>query len=356
MKTTMYYRAFAIVALAITSVSTVSCDRGARAARVPLAPNVKCHTPGCDGYVLIPYVNVSTKYGTGCLGNLYGGTTPRPDPAPLSYLVNDIGKPGFPHLNADELRLIRSIQSYVHSDTLRLAWLAGTRRLIVFDATDGPCSVTGYEVLTGPCNAFYAPGENPYATVGAPAEAFPSCKRPWVRQEWFETYSVTSDAIVATLTPKQKRWLRLIHQTPVYHTAWPFLRFTKPISPNGPDSPPLIVFSADDWSALADVRARFHVIGEPCDRLFTPALHKYVPPFESSCANPTPEPVSGAAALLTPTSSDPMYSSQGSKSALEPIPAATPSVYPVPSAYTAPAKLPPTHKVLRFSVQHPTVT
>jgi hypothetical protein len=82
---------------------------------------------------------------------------------------------------------VRRIGHYVHSKTLRIAWLTPTgqsvnRQFIVFDATDGPClnAALGYPVLNGSCNEFYEPGENPYDTEAAPDCLQPSV-RPWMQ-------------------------------------------------------------------------------------------------------------------------------------------------------------------------------
>lgn len=100
------YRVLASAVLLASLLCNVGCDRRAKATNITVAPNVKCHTPGCDGYILIPYVLTRTKYGVGCLGNLYGGTTPKPEPPPLSYLAKDIGRPGFPILSGDERQAV----------------------------------------------------------------------------------------------------------------------------------------------------------------------------------------------------------------------------------------------------------
>ncbi len=62
---------------------------------VPLAPNITCASD-CRGYNVHPYVLKRSRYGVTCLGNVPRGTIPNQDPRPQSYLVRDIGKPGFP--------------------------------------------------------------------------------------------------------------------------------------------------------------------------------------------------------------------------------------------------------------------
>jgi hypothetical protein len=100
----------------------------------------------------------------------------------LSYSIDELGKPGVPDLTGSEDRVLHRIERYVRPGTLRFAWVDAWKPndFIVFDATDGPCAdfALGYEVLNGPCDQFYEPGENPYATHAGPAEGV-SCKRPW---------------------------------------------------------------------------------------------------------------------------------------------------------------------------------
>ncbi len=158
---------------------------------VPLAPNITCEFPGCTIYNVAPYVLTRSRYGIGCLGNVPPGTRPHQRLPPQSYAVADIGKPGFPVLGPSEAKMVHSIQRYVHSKTLRLAWL-GSREpgvkgeFIVFDATDGPCSAGayGYLVLNGDCNEYYEPGESPYGTHPGPGGCAETEHRPWMTTEW----------------------------------------------------------------------------------------------------------------------------------------------------------------------------
>ncbi|MBV9270101.1 MAG: hypothetical protein JO165_03345 [Candidatus Eremiobacteraeota bacterium] len=167
------------------SIAIVGRSQSQRVVRgVPLAPNVHCGDPDCGSYNVDPYILFKTRYGIGCLGKVPPGTTPNPQPPPQSYAVADIGKRGFPNLTHDEADTVARIRSYIHSNSLRIAWVDSTtkRGFIVFDATDGPCEVwaLGYPVLNGSCNEFYEPGENPYATRAGPG-CFPSdLKRPWM--------------------------------------------------------------------------------------------------------------------------------------------------------------------------------
>ena len=137
-------------------------------------------------------MQVSSRYGVACHRFVYPGTTPNPNPPPLSYSVKDIAKPGVPTLTADESAVLRRIRRYVHSETLRFAWVSNWKSndFIVYDATDGPCAnfALGYEVLNGPCDVFYEPGENPYSThPGPPRESRVGVlgESPYVSAEFF---------------------------------------------------------------------------------------------------------------------------------------------------------------------------
>lgn len=171
-----------MIAAAVTTACASS--RGESSPRtfagVPLAPNVHCADSACRSYNVDPYVLTRSRYGVGCLGNVPPGTTPRSDPPPQSYPASAVGKPGFPALAPSERSMLRRIQRYVHSKTLRLAWV-GNHEFIVFDALDGPCEVSapGYTVLNGTCNEVYEPGENPYDTHGVPGCFF--TPPPWMR-------------------------------------------------------------------------------------------------------------------------------------------------------------------------------
>ena len=97
---------------------------------------------------------------------------------PPSYRAADIGKAGVPTPHTRDLRMLRRIQRYVHSKTLRFTDLAG--EFLVYDAKDGPCigSAPGYFVLNGACNEYYMPSSERDYTV-----AVPGCldaPRPWI--------------------------------------------------------------------------------------------------------------------------------------------------------------------------------
>lgn len=150
---------------------------------VPLAPSVRCASSDCRTYNVLPYVLTRSKYGVGCLGNVPPGSMPNQEPPPQSYSAEDIGKPGMRQLTAGEASMLQRIRHYVHSKTLRVAWVDGATTpggFIVFDATDGPCygNPGGYSVLNGTCNEGYQPGETPYHTI-AESGCFQS-PRPWL--------------------------------------------------------------------------------------------------------------------------------------------------------------------------------
>jgi hypothetical protein len=173
----------ALVGIAAVMRMNVGSGQSQRTVRgVPLAPNVRCGDPRCSTFNVYPYVRTRSHYGIGCMGDVPPGTTPNPKPPPQSYSAADIGKRGFPMLTEDEAATVKRIERYIHSKTLRIAWVSGGSEFIVFDATDGPCEVwaLGYKVLNGGCNEFYQPGENPYDTHPAP-DCFPrDMHRPWM--------------------------------------------------------------------------------------------------------------------------------------------------------------------------------
>ena len=101
----------------------------------------------------------------------------------MSYLVSDIGKSGVPQLSVRERATIETIRRHLRSKTLRFAWIehhTATSEFIVFDASDGPCTIgsLGYPVISGTCNEYYKPGENPYETFAAPGDSIARCYRP----------------------------------------------------------------------------------------------------------------------------------------------------------------------------------
>ena|ERR1017187_8724293 len=107
-------------------------------------------------------------------GYLGPGIKHDPSPAPISYQVSDVGKTRVPALNHHEMALLKKIEHYVHSQTLRFEFITNKldrHRMIFFDAVQGACigNAPGYHVLNGACNEYYEPGENPRYTVGIPS-------------------------------------------------------------------------------------------------------------------------------------------------------------------------------------------
>lgn len=103
---------------------------------------------------------------------------------PITYAAADVGKPGVPILTASERAVLRRIEHYVKSDTLRIGWIdyaTTPRHFIVFDASDGPCDIGthAYKVLNGTCNEDYGPADNPYATEPAP-DCYGVTPYPWM--------------------------------------------------------------------------------------------------------------------------------------------------------------------------------
>ncbi len=114
------------------------------------------------------------RLGVQCSAWTPPGTAPDPADVQTSYQASDVGKPGVPKLGGSDRDLLRKIQHYVHSKTLRIAFLDNERdhrRMIVFDAVQGPCmdDAPGYHVLNGACNEYYEPGETPRWTHGIPS-------------------------------------------------------------------------------------------------------------------------------------------------------------------------------------------
>jgi hypothetical protein len=124
-----------------------------------------------------PEVRVG-KYGVGCLT-----FQDRTHFSNVSYSVDDMGKPGTPKLTSDEVGVVRRIQKYVHSKTLRFAFLKTEEPFVIFDATFGPCddSAPGYWVMNDPSpDTFFEPGEAPAFEHPIPGEVAPTAG-PWMR-------------------------------------------------------------------------------------------------------------------------------------------------------------------------------
>lgn len=105
---------------------------------------------------------------------------------PPSYLANSIGRPGIPHLNETQRAQILEIMKYVHSSTLRFAFVGG--EFVVYDAKGGPCIGSPYSVMNFGCNEFYsttdfdsASAEGTHAGLFGRTGACTQGLRPWTR-------------------------------------------------------------------------------------------------------------------------------------------------------------------------------
>ncbi len=128
-----------------------------------------------------PEVQVG-KYGIACLT-----VQQRTTPGETSYDVENIGKQGVPALTREQISMVRPIQRYIQSRTLRFTFVHMQPHFVVFDATDGPCAdfAPGYWVLNDPRpDSFYEPGEAPGFVHAVPGEDAPT-PGPWMRPEVF---------------------------------------------------------------------------------------------------------------------------------------------------------------------------
>ncbi len=98
-----------------------------------------------------------------------------------SYSASDVGERGVPKLSRDDSHMLRRIEEYVHSTTLRFAFVGGS--FVVYDAVAGPCSpqAPGYFNLAGGCNEYYTPPLDINATHAEPDCLFPP--RPWIAHD-----------------------------------------------------------------------------------------------------------------------------------------------------------------------------
>jgi hypothetical protein len=156
---------------------------------VPTVTTIQCIHSVCRPYHDVPWREARSRYGIACLPPQ--GEPDRnlnPAPPPESFAVTDMAKPGFPNLAPSEASLVRVIQRYVRSSTLRIAWLPPDRyrrrqRFIIFDAVGGPCSTAfAYRVLNGGCNEMYQASVSQYATWAAPGCA-KMTPPPWTTAE-----------------------------------------------------------------------------------------------------------------------------------------------------------------------------
>lgn len=98
-----------------------------------------------------------------------------------SYSIADVGKPGVPKLSRSDSNVLHGIEEYIHSATMRFAFVGG--RFIVYDAITGVCSpqAPGYFNLAGACNEYYTPPLDITATHAEPDCLFPP--RPWIAHD-----------------------------------------------------------------------------------------------------------------------------------------------------------------------------
>lgn len=94
-----------------------------------------------------------------------------------SYSVADIGKSGVPALTRDERTVAAKIRHYMRSPLLRFAFVGG--EFIVFDAVQGPCGGSVYDVLNGHCEE-YSPTDNLGYTTAASVEGCRGTPPPWM--------------------------------------------------------------------------------------------------------------------------------------------------------------------------------
>ena len=99
------------------------------------------------------------------------------DVGPPSYSVRDIGKSDVPKVSAANVTMGRAIMRYVHPATLRFAYVP---HFIVFDARNGMCSDTPYDVLNMvACNTVYQTTNVKHGEFAAPGGCFDH-PRPWI--------------------------------------------------------------------------------------------------------------------------------------------------------------------------------
>jgi hypothetical protein len=153
-----------------------SYERETVAHPIPIARNCG-NPPRCT-----PEVPVG-RYGIACIP--FEGPSP---PGTASFSVADAGKQGVVKLSPSQFRLVRLMQHFIRSSTLRFAvgpfgpW--GRPALIVFDATEGPCyaGALGYFVLNdADGNTFYQPGEAADHIHAGPGDIRAS-PGPWCRR------------------------------------------------------------------------------------------------------------------------------------------------------------------------------
>lgn len=116
------------------------------------------------------------QYGTACLT-----FRDRDHPSNLSYRVDDLGKMGVLSLTDTQAKLVKRIQNFVHRETLRFTFVRG--RILVFDATDGPCAdfAPGYWIMNE-TDTYFEPGEAPGFLGPGPTEVGHT-PGPWMHKD-----------------------------------------------------------------------------------------------------------------------------------------------------------------------------
>jgi hypothetical protein len=97
----------------------------------------------------------------------------------VSYSVKDIGRPHVAHLSRADSNMIRAIERYVDSSTLRFAFTP-VDELLVFNASGDPCAE--YRVLNGGCNEGYDPVDRLRGTAAFPGGCL-NTPRPWLKED-----------------------------------------------------------------------------------------------------------------------------------------------------------------------------
>lgn len=148
------------------------------------APNgVRCTNSIHGATYLSCEERVSGRPGVRCSGAFGPGiANPSRVPPPVSYAFSEIGQQGVPTFDASTSALLRRIAHDINSKTLRFAYpLADPQRLVVYDATRGPCDTNAYQVLNlaGIHNAMYRPGDDPNHIMAYPVDWNPT-PFPWM--------------------------------------------------------------------------------------------------------------------------------------------------------------------------------
>lgn len=178
------------MACALTATTLCGCvgaprKAAATAHAVTIAPNgVRCTNFAGDATFRSCEERIPGLPGVRCSG-AFGPGVPNPPAGlpPVSYAFSELGKRGVPAFDASTTSMLHRIARYIGSKTLRFAYpLDGMQRLVVYDATRGPCDEQPYQVLNlgGVHNAMYKPGEDPNHVMAYPVDVDPT-PFPWMR-------------------------------------------------------------------------------------------------------------------------------------------------------------------------------